>query len=563
MREFAKLYQRLDETTKTNDKVLAMRDYFSQASGSDAAYALYFLLGNKLKPSLPTRIIRRAARLGAEVPEWLFEETYQWVGDLAETAAAMVKGRSHGGQEALSETLPETLSETIAERLLPLLRSASGTQRSTRKSSLSSDRRLEIDETLASTLVELWSHYDLLERFVFNKLLTGNLRVGVSAKLVTKALSQWCGVPSEELSHRMMGEWEPSETFFKQLVAPEYSGSSPAKPYPFCLAHPLPQGYSEENPVGDFLAEWKWDGIRAQLVRRAGRTYLWSRGEELLEGRFPEIELAAEGLPDGLVLDGEVLGYRDGVPLAFTLLQRRIQRRKPGVKLLGEVPVVFIAFDVLEHEGKDLRQEAYEQRRRLLESLDWGVACVGQALRISEVFSFRDWGSLFQKRDTAREHGSEGLMLKHRQGRYDVGRVTGTWWKSKVTPYTVDAVLVYAQRGHGRRAGMFSDYTFALWEEDRLVPFAKAYSGLSDQEIVRVDRWIKENTQKKFGPVHEVPAHLVMELAFENLQESSRHKSGIAVRFPRIVRWREDKQARDADRLEDIRRMLKGKGESG
>ena len=551
MREFAKLYQRLDETTKTNDKVSAMRDYFSQASGSDAAYALYFLLGNKLKPSLPTRIIRRAARLGAEVPEWLFEETYQWVGDLAETAAAMAKGRSQGGQE--------TLSETIAERLLPLLRSASGTQRSTRKSPLSSDRRMEMDESLASTLVELWSRYDLLERFVFNKLLTGNLRVGVSAKLVTKALSQWCGVPSEELCHRMMGEWEPSETFFKQLVAPEYSGSSPAKPYPFCLAHPLPQGYSEENSVVDFLAEWKWDGIRAQLVRRAGRTYLWSRGEELLEGRFPEIECAAEGLPDGLVLDGEVLGYRDGVPLAFTLLQRRIQRRKPGVKLLGEVPVVFIAFDILEHEGKDVRQEAYQKRRSLLESLDWGGgACGGQAMRISEVFSFSDWGALFQKRDTAREHGSEGLMLKHRQGRYDVGRVTGTWWKSKVTPYTVDAVLVYAQRGHGRRAGMFSDYTFALWEEDRLVPFAKAYSGLSDQEIVRVDRWIKENTQKKFGPVHEVPAVLVMELAFENLQESSRHKSGIAVRFPRIVRWREDKRAGDADRLDDIRKMLKG-----
>jgi DNA ligase-1 len=361
----------------------------------------------------------------------------------------------------------------------------------------------------------------------------------------------------------MMGEWEPSEIFFEQLVAPEYSGASPAKPYPFCLAHPLPQGYSDENPVGDYFAEWKWDGIRAQLVRRAGRAYLWSRGEELLEGRFPEIELAAEGLPDGLVLDGELLGYRDGSPLPFTKLQRRIQRRKPGVKLLGEVPVVFLAFDVLEHEGRDFRQEAYQHRRSLLESLDLGGVSGVETLRVSTVYSFDDWESLFQMRDTARGHGAEGMMLKHRQGRYDVGRVTGTWWKSKVTPYTIDAVLVYAQRGHGRRAGMFSDYTFALWDEDRLVPFAKAYSGLSDQEIVRVDRWIKENTQKKFGPVHEVPAQLVMELAFENLQESSRHKSGIAVRFPRIVRWREDKQARDADRLEDIRKMLRGEGESG
>lgn len=555
MREFAKLFRRLDETPKTNDKVSAIRDYFSEATGADAAYALYFLLGNKLKPSLPTRIIRRAAMLGAEVPEWLFEETYQWVGDLAETAAAMAKGSSHGG--------PETLAETLSERLIPLLQRASRTQRSTRKSPSSSDERLQIDQALSMTLIELWSRYDLLERFVLNKLLTGNLRVGVSTKLVTKGLSQWCGVPTEELCHRMMGEWEPSETFFEQLVAPEYSGASPAKPYPFCLAHPLPEGYSGQNPVGDFLVEWKWDGIRAQLVRRSGQTYLWSRGEELLEGRFPEIELAAEGLPDGVVLDGEVLGYRAGSPLPFTLLQRRIQRRKPGVKLLGEVPVVFIAFDVLEHEGKDLRQEAYQQRRSLLESLALGGVSGEETLRVSTVYSFDDWESLFQMRDTARGHGAEGMMLKHRQGCYDVGRVTGTWWKSKVTPYTIDAVLVYAQRGHGRRAGMFSDYTFALWDEDRLVPFAKAYSGLSDQEIVRVDRWIKENTQKKFGPVHEVPAHLVMELAFENLQESSRHKSGIAVRFPRIVRWREDKQARDADRLEDIRKMLRGEGGSG
>jgi DNA ligase-1 len=388
-------------------------------------------------------------------------------------------------------------------------------------------------------------------------MLTGNLRVGVSAKLVTKALSQFCGVPTEELSHRLMGDWEPSVTFFKQLVAPEYEGGSPAKPYPFCLAHPLPEGHDQNHSVGEYLAEWKWDGIRSQLVRRDGRVFLWSRGEELLEGRFPEIERASLDLPEGLVLDGEILAWTENHPMPFTMLQKRIQKKKPSVKLMQEVPVVFIAFDILEHQTIDLRQEAYQVRRTLLESLSLESLCESGTLRCSEVFKFEDWSSMFVHRDQARLQGAEGLMLKHRLGRYEVGRVTGTWWKSKLTPYTVDAVLIYAQRGHGRRAGMFSDYTFAVWDQDRLVPFAKAYSGLTNEEIAQVDRWIKENTTQRFGPVHEVPAQIVMELAFENLQESSRHKSGIAVRFPRILRWRHDKSPQEADRLEDIKQMLK------
>ena len=552
MRAFARLYQRIDETTKTNDKVSAIREYFADASNADAAYALYFLLGNKLKPSLPTRIIRQAAARSAEIPDWLFEETYQWVGDLAETAAAMAKGTS--------VSCDEPLHRILLDSLIPLLQSTAGSKRASSKSPSGTFKRQELDAAVASKLIEFWSRYDLLERFVFNKLLTGNLRVGVSTKLVTKALSQCSGVPLDELTHRLMGEWEPTEAFFKQLVAPEYAENSPAKPYPFCLAHPLPDGHAREHSASDYFAEWKWDGIRAQLVRRSGQTFLWSRGEELLEGRFPEIESAAQGLPDGSVLDGEILAYRDESPMPFTLLQRRIQRKKPSPKMMQEVPVVFVAFDVLEHASQDVRGESFEKRRTMLESLPLGTPANAMTLRRSEVFEFDDWAKMFQLRDKAREYGAEGLMLKHRLGLYEVGRVTGTWWKSKVTPYTVDAVLVYAQRGHGRRAGMFSDYTFALWDEDRLVPFAKAYSGLTDEEIAKVDRWIKEHTTQRFGPVHEVPAQIVMELAFENLQVSSRHKSGIAVRFPRILRWRHDKNPKDADGLEQIKEMLRQQG---
>jgi DNA ligase-1 len=558
MRQFAILYQRLDETTKTNEKLQALRDYFAEASSDDAAYALFFLLGNKLKPSLPTKVIRKAAALSANVPDWLFEETYQWVGDLAETAASMAVG--------IDSVNHETLKQTVSESIIPLLNRANDSKKRSRKSSDQkpteqlngrSDCGGETGDALVQRLMYLWSRHDQLERFVFNKLLTGNLRVGVSAKLVIKALSLWCGVAADELSHRLMGNWEPSRDFFDQLIDANYRGDSPAKPYPFCLAHPFPENQIQEHLVIDYMAEWKWDGIRAQLIRRCGRTFLWSRGEELLDGRFPEIELASQNLPDGLVLDGEILAFADAAPLPFTLLQKRIQRKKPGTKIQLEVPVVFMAFDILEHEGKDLRSETFDIRRKTLDTLELGKRCNSRTIRSNEVFLFEDWKSFFVKKDQARRSGAEGLMLKHKHGKYEVGRVTGVWWKAKVNPYTVDAVLVYAQRGHGRRAGLFSDYTFALWDKDQLVPFAKAYSGLTNEELAKVDRWIKENTVQRFGPVHEVPAHIVMELAFENIQESNRHKSGIAVRFPRILRWRHDKLPSEADQLDVIKQMLK------
>lgn len=517
---FSLLIQRLDETTKTQEKLAALVEYFRSSSTSEAAHAVYFLLGNKLKPTLPARVLRRAAAVSGEIPDWLFEETYQWVGDLAETAAVVARGSENKQVSSLVEVLNEWLK--------PIARQA--------------------EEEQVHRLIELWSCCEPFDRFVINKLLTGNLRIGVSAKLVTKSLGLWLGVPAEHMQHRLMGEWSPSSEWFEELIAPEGTSDRSKVPYPFCLAHALPDAHEGLGGVERFSVEWKWDGIRAQLIRRDKQTWIWSRGEELLGGRFPEIERAAEQLPDGTVLDGEILAWIKDKPLPFTELQRRIQRKKLTVKILQEVPVVFLGFDLLESNGLDMRTTPYSLRIDKLLTLP-----MTEPIRLVERQRFHDWEEVRKMKDSARERGAEGVMLKTLDGRYEAGRVTGVWWKWKMDPYTVDAVLVYAQRGHGRRAGLFSDYTFALWDEGRLVPIAKAYSGLTDAEIERVDRWIRENTSSKFGPVSEVRPELVMEIAFENIQHSTRHKSGVAVRFPRIVRIREDKRAQDADTLRDFK----------
>jgi DNA ligase-1 len=523
MRNFSLLIERLDETTKSQEKTAALVEYFSSASSADAAYAVYFLVGKKLQPTLPTRILRRAAARSANIPDWLFEETYQWVGDLAETAATVAQGQSTPDEMSLAQW--------IELRLTPMLRLP--------------------DSEQIDALVELWKHSGPFDRFVVNKLLTGNLRVGVSTKLVTKALAQRLSIPAEQMQHRMMGNWLPTEQWFDQLIASENQTDRSSIPYPFCLAHSLPQPSDSLGPSEQFAAEWKWDGIRAQILRRNNQTFIWSRGEELLSGRFPEIETASAQLPNGTVLDGEILAWKDHRPLPFALLQRRIQRKKPNAAILNEIPLAFLGFDILEFQGQDIRQLPYAQRLERLNQL--ALAPPLQQVRTER---FKQWEDVARMREGARERGAEGIMLKNVDGHYEAGRVTGTWWKWKLDPYSVDAVLVYAQRGHGRRAGLFSDYTFALWDQDRLVPFAKAYSGLSNAELQSVDRFIRENTLKKFGPVSEVRPELVMEIAFENIQQSTRHKSGLAVRFPRILRIRTDKTARDADNINALKARL-------
>jgi|JI10StandDraft_1071094.scaffolds.fasta_scaffold00450_30 DNA ligase-1 len=532
MRAFAELYQSLDATTKTSAKLEALVAYLSSSSDADRAWAIYFLLGNKLKPSVPTKALRKAAIEAAQIPEWLFEETYQWVGDLAETIANIVpkaQRLEHG-----------SLSEWIEQYCRPL-------------------SKLELSEQIA-LLNQCWGRLDAQQRFVFNKLLTGNLRVGVNARLVTKAISEWSGIDVDVIAHRLTGEWRPTFEALNQLLEQGSETASPSQPYPFCLAHSLPANFYESLDSMNFRAEWKWDGIRAQLIRRNGLIFLWSRGEELLVGRFPEIESAATALDDGVVLDGEVLAWRDHAPLPFSELQRRIQRKNVSKKLMHEVPVRFVAFDLLEHETVDIRPLPFEQRRMRLEHLL--TTCYPDAnqspptISVNHLLPAATWSELAARREEARSVRAEGLMIKRKDSRYETGRVTGAWWKWKLDPFTVDAVLIYAQRGHGRRAALYTDYTFAVWSEGSLVPFAKAYSGLTDEEIRVVDRWIRANTLQKFGPVHEVKPHWVMEIAFENVQLSTRHKSGVAVRFPRIVRIREDKKIEDADRLQSILELV-------
>ncbi len=528
---FAQLYRDLDESNKTNDKLVALVNYFRRASNEDAAWAIFFLTGQRLPRPVPNKILRQWAIEKAKIPEWLFEETYAWVGDLAEALSCVLPPSSSGNSIGLSQWVAEL---------------------STLRSLEEEAQRERLDDLFARTMDD--------DRFPMMKLLTGSMRVGVSQGLVVKALSRHTGLSVDTIAHRLMGDWTPSGETYRKLLDPNNADADLSRPYPFSLAHPVEGEVDALGPVESFLVEWKWDGIRAQLIRRKGTTYLWSRGEERLDGRFPEVEQAASQWGHDCVLDGEILAFKNGLPLPFAELQRRIGRKTIGKKLMQEVPVCFVAFDLLELHGIDYRERTQRDRRLSLETvLKPQVESSGHlssAIRISKQLNASSWDDLMLLRESSRAEKAEGMMLKKWDSPYPVGRVRGHWWKWKVEPFTIDAVLLYAQRGHGRRAALYTDYTFALWDDGVLVPFAKAYSGLSDQELVEVDRFVRANTREKFGPVRSVTPELVMELAFENIQRSSRHKSGVAVRFPRIVRWRRDKKMEDANQLDDLKRMI-------
>jgi DNA ligase 1 len=529
MKQFAELYDAIDRTTSTQGKVAALTAYFSAASGGDAAWAVSFLIGRRPKRLIAAANLRAWAAEAAGIPDWLFEESYAQAGDLAETISLLVPESEHRDADP-------TLAFWVEQHLLPLAQLDATQQR--------------------SALMHVWGTLRGSARFVFNKLITGAFRMGVSDGLLVRALAQVSGVSSDAISHRLMGQWEPSAEWFARIMHPDTDDSDWSRPYPFYLAYALEQELSALGAANEWQAEWKWDGIRAQLVRRRGKTLLWSRGEELLSGRFPEVEQTAEFLADGTVIDGEIVAWRDDAPLPFSELQRRINRKTVGKKLLADVPCAMLAYDLLELRGDDIRASSMQERRDALEAVVRSLPG-GGVLHLSPIIAAESWDVIQVARNGARRMLAEGLMLKRRSSPYGVGRRVGDWWKWKVTPLTVDAVLVYAQAGHGRRAGLFTDYTFAVWDGDALVPFAKAYSGLTDAEIRQVDRYVRQNTLERFGPVRTVTPGLVFELAFEGIQESTRHKSGIAVRFPRISRWRTDKTAKDADSLETIRAMLR------
>lgn len=551
MKDFCDLYWKLDSTTKTLEKISALKDYFGIAQPGDAMWAIYFLTGQRLKRLVATKFLRKWALQQAGISAWLFEECYDRVGDLAEAISLILPPATE-----LSDVSLKSLVETS---LIPL-------------------RELDEDQQRRHVL-ELWNRFDDRSIFVLGKLMTGGFRVGVSKKLVIRALAQHSNIEAATLAHRLMGDWSPTAEFYQLLVDPNEIETAISKPYPFFLANPIKDKGPEEllGQPDRWVAEWKWDGIRAQVIRRSGETFIWSRGEDLITDQFPEVAAAAGCLADGTVLDGEILGWDPMTdrPMAFGQLQRRLGRRKVGKKLLKEVPVALLAFDIIEHDGVDVRTTPLLQRQEMLGSvlsdlrrfeesneelsnatgskLTWAIKTPPQ---IPVDRSIQTWQQLAQQRQSAKELRAEGLMLKRVDSPYQVGRPVGDWWKWKVDPYTVDAVLIYAQRGHGRRASLYTDYTFAVWKEDELVPFAKAYSGLTDAEIRKVDAFVRKNTKDKFGPVRSVTPELVFELAFENIQRSTRHKSGIAVRFPRIVRWRHDKQSADADRLSTIIDLL-------
>ena len=526
MRRFARLFTEIDETTRTSEKVDAMVRYFSDVPAADAAWAVYFLSGNRPKRLLPVRRLSEWAMAEANVPEWLFDESYEAVGDLAETITLLLPDHEGAGDRPLHEWVEMVL--------LPIASRSEEAQR--------------------ESVLEAWRALRGAERFVWNKLITGGWRVGVSKQLVVRALATVSGVDEGAVAHRMTGTWNPTASAFRALVAKDTSDADRSRPYPFYLAYALEGELESLGDPSSWQVEWKWDGIRAQLVRRDGATYIWSRGEELITERFPELVAWAAFLPEGVVLDGEILPWKEGKPLPFAQLQRRIGRTKLGPRILADVPAMLVVYDLLEHEGRDIRERPLSERRALLTEV------LTPPFIPSPTVTLRSWDDARAAHARSREQNAEGLMLKRLDGAYGVGRRKGGWWKWKVQPFTVDAVMVYAQAGSGRRASLNTDMTFGVWDNGVLVPFAKAYSGLTDVELKELDGWIRRNTIEKFGPVRRVePAH-VFEIAFEGIQPSPRHKAGVAVRFPRILRWRMDKKPEDADSLDTLRALLAGSG---
>jgi DNA ligase-1 len=534
MRRFAQLYDEIDRTTSTNAKVAAMARYFASAPPEDAAWAVFFLTGRRLKRLVPSASIRDWALAASGIEPWLLEECYAVVGDGAETVALVLDQAPHAAEEP-----DRPLAEWVERRVLPLK---------------------ETEPSAQQTRVVAWlGALDRLQRFILLKLLTGEFRVGVSQTLVVRALAQASGLPSTTIAARLMGDWTPTGDWFASLLGHEQSDDDRSRPYPFYLASPLDGDPAALGELRDWLVEWKWDGIRAQLVRRAGAAHLWSRGEELITQRFPEIAAAATRLPDGTVLDGEVLAFREGTPLPFSALQQRIGRQKQVAQMARAVPVVFMAYDLLEDDGVDVRAQPLDERRRLLNlriNPEGATQAREGVLRVSPTVDAESWSALAAMRAGSRARAVEGLMLKRLSSPYGVGRKRGDWWKWKIEPYTIDAVLIYAQPGSGRRASLLTDYTFGVWDAGELVPIAKAYSGLSNEEIDEMDRWIRRHTRERFGPVRHVELQHVFELGFEGIARSSRHRSGIAVRFPRMLRWRRDKKPEEADTLDNVRGLL-------
>jgi DNA ligase-1 len=532
MKRFAELFTALDQTTSTNAKVAALAAYLGSDPDDDRLWTIALLSGRRPKRTVNTTRLREWAAERAGIPLWLFEESYPIVGDLAETIALVLPTTAQTSDLSLTHWITEIRSLGQIE-----------------------------EEARKTRILSAWDHLDTTERFLFNKLITGGFRMGVSQKLMTRALSRATGIEEADLAHRLMGDWSPETTTFDALILTPDPTADLSKPYPFYLAYQLDGEPSELGEPATWAAEWKWDGIRGQFILREGQHFLWSRGEELMTDRFPELARLSDFLPDGTVIDGEVLAWDRGAsrPLPFSALQKRIGRKTVPKKLLTEAPVILRAYDLLEDRREDIRDLPFADRRARLDAITSDLPDDAPLIP-SPLVEFSVWDALADCRETSREIGAEGLMLKRKGAPYLAGRKKGDWWKWKVDPLVIDAVLIYAQSGHGRRANLFTDFTFAVWSGNDLVPFTKAYSGLTDAEFREITAWVKKNTRERFGPVRSVTPFHVFEVAFEGIQQSSRHKSGVALRFPRMSRWRKDKPVQEANTLADLQAMLAAYG---
>jgi DNA ligase-1 len=525
MKNFAALIQSIEISNKTNDKIDAIVEYLNIAPDNDKLWLIALFTGRRPKRPVKSTLIREWALELSGLPEWLFLECYSNVGDLGET---------------ISLILPQPLyriEKTISQWMRELI-----------------ELGVKTDEEKKAYVLEAWNGLEYNQRFIFNKLIGGGFRIGVSYKLLVNALSKFSGTDESTMMHSIMGKWDPLETEFADLIGGVHVNADNSKPYPFCLAYPIDKPVEELGDPEDWQAEWKWDGIRGQIIKRNNEFFVWSRGEELVTDQFPELQLLAPHLPDGTVIDGEILAVKDGQVLNFNQLQKRLNRKTISKKLLEETPAGFYAYDLLEYEGKDVRDKIFSERRQLLEAVIEKMP-FGYVL-LSPVVSFDEWVQLAAIREEARDVNSEGIMLKAKNSIYHSGRKKGDWWKWKINPLSIDAVLIYGQKGSGRRSAFYTDYTFAIRSGDQLVTIAKAYSGLTDKEIKEVDKFIKANSLEKFGPVRTVKPELVFEIGFEGIAESNRHKSGVALRFPRILRWRKDKKADEINTIDDLKEML-------
>ncbi len=525
---FAELVSEIGKSTKTSAKQEALVSYFSSAADEkDKVWVIALFTGRRPKRVVnSTQLASYAVEL-AGLPFWLFEESYHTVGDLAETIALLLPENPVGQQSA------EPLHYYV-EQLKTLEK--------------------QNEEARRYFILDSWRSMNKAEQFVFNKLITGGFRIGVSQNGMVNAVAKALDVDADVVAHRISGQWDPSTITFDELVGEHGVRTDVSKPYPFYLAYAIEEDLASLGEPTEWQAEWKWDGIRGQLIKRQNELFVWSRGEGLMTDKFPEYHSLLNVLPDGLVLDGEIIPARDGRPLPFALLQTRIGRKNVTKKQLQESPICFFAYDLLEYDGVDWRDRPLEERRAKLEEVVQSVT--HPVLLLSEVVAFSSWEELGNLRGDSRSLGAEGFMLKRKASVYGTGRRRGDWWKWKIDPLTIDAVMIYAQKGTGRRSNLYTDYTFAVRDGDKLVPFTKAYSGLTDKEFAQVDNFVKRNSLEKFGPVRTVKPELVFEIAFEGIQASSRHKSGVALRFPRMLRWRQDKKPEEINTLEELKKML-------